>query len=66
MSAKGGSYTMSDKDRRKKDGERKDKKNQAMREAESDEGKKERASRQAKDKSNLKSTERGASGNPKR
>ncbi|HEV2912222.1 MAG TPA: hypothetical protein VGX92_02800 [Pyrinomonadaceae bacterium] len=55
---------MSDKDRRKKDGERKDKKNQAMREAESDKGQKERASRQATDTSNVTGTERGADGNP--
>jgi hypothetical protein len=57
---------MSDKDRQKKDGERKHKKGQAMREAENDKDKKAKASQQAKETSQLTDTERGASGNPKR
>lgn len=57
---------MSDKDRQKKDGQRQDKKNQAMREAENDKDQKAKASEQAKDTSNLSDTAPGASGNPKR
>ncbi len=57
---------MSDKDRQKKDGQRQDKKNQAMREAENDKDQKAEASQQAQDTSNLTDTAPGASGNPKK
>jgi hypothetical protein len=57
---------MSDKDRQKKDGQRKDKKNQAMREAESDKDGKAKASQQAQDTSNLDDTAPGTAGNPKK
>ncbi len=57
---------MSDKDRQKKDGQRQDKKNQAMREAENDKDRKAKSSQQAKDTSNLTDTAPGSSGNPKR
>jgi len=57
---------MSDKDRQKKDGQRQDKKNQAMREAENDKDRKAKSSQQAKDTSNLTDTPPGSSGNPQR
>jgi len=58
---------MSDKDRQKKDGGRKDKKTEAMRETENDKVKKAKASQQqTKDTSNLTGTERSVAGNPKR
>ena len=51
---------MSDKDRNKKDGQRKDKKNQARRERENDRVQEARPRMQSKDQSNLTETEPGA------
>jgi len=51
---------MSDKDRRKKDGERKDKKNERMRESENEVVQDSNPPQQARDASNLTHTEPGA------
>ncbi len=51
---------MSDKDRNKKDGQRKDKKNQARRESENDRVQEAQPRQQAKDASNLTDTQPGA------
>lgn len=51
---------MSDKDRKKKDGQRKDKKNQAQRERENDRVQEARPRMQSKDQSNFTETEPGA------
>ena len=50
---------MSDKDRNKKDGQRKDKKNQARRESENDRVQEAQPRQQAKDASNLTDTQPG-------